>query len=176
MKRVVMSSTVEIKSAIYLVWVQKPFLFFYPLAVGSFCAHQSDWDWTTIWQSITRLLSWHQPFLPWIGTIQEDSSIWVLVGHLIYLRFAAFGPGQNVYLYFLCLTLVIHFFISSKCIQSNLAIRNVLLRNLLVLRNHFPWPNCHLLHMNKEHLALRNNFRVTKKFLIAKFDCTMKNT
>ena len=26
--------------------------------------------------------------------------------------------------------------------------------------------------MNKEHLALRNNFRVTKKFLIAKFDCT----
>lgn len=26
---------------------------------------------------------------------------------------------------------------------------------------------------NKELLALRNNFRVTKKFLIAKFDCTM---
>ena len=26
--------------------------------------------------------------------------------------------------------------------------------------------------MNKEHLALRNNFWVTKKFLIAKFDCT----
>ena len=25
---------------------------------------------------------------------------------------------------------------------------------------------------NKELLALRNNFRVTKKFLIAKFDCT----
>ena len=25
--------------------------------------------------------------------------------------------------------------------------------------------------MNKEHLALRNNFRGTKKFLIAKFDC-----
>ena len=24
----------------------------------------------------------------------------------------------------------------------------------------------------KEHYALRNNFRVTKKFLIAKFDCT----
>ena len=74
---------VEIKSAIYLVWVQKPFLFFYPLAVGSFCAHQSDWDWTTIWQSITRLLSWHQPFLPWIGTIHEDSSTWVVFRHLI---------------------------------------------------------------------------------------------
>ena len=29
--------------------------------------------------------------------------------------------------------------------------------------------------MNKEHLALRNNFRVTKKFLIAKFDCTYAN-
>ena len=27
--------------------------------------------------------------------------------------------------------------------------------------------------MNKEHLALRNNFRVTKKFLIAKFDCIL---
>jgi hypothetical protein len=26
---------------------------------------------------------------------------------------------------------------------------------------------------NKELLALRNNFRVTKKFLIAKFDCTI---
>ena len=25
--------------------------------------------------------------------------------------------------------------------------------------------------MNKEHLALRNNFRVTKQFLITKFDC-----
>ena len=24
---------------------------------------------------------------------------------------------------------------------------------------------------DKEHLALRNNFRVTKKFLITKFDC-----
>ena len=59
-------------------------------------------------------------------------------------------------------------------VQSNLAIRNVLLRNLLVLRNHFLWPICHLLHMNKEHLALRNNFRVTKKFLIAKFDCTFR--
>ena len=29
-----------------------------------------------------------------------------------------------------------------------------------------------LLHKDKEHLTLRNNFRVTKKFLIAKFDCT----
>ena len=42
----------------------------------------------------------------------------------------------------------------------------------MVLRNHFPWPICHLLHKDKEHLALRNNFRATKKFLIAKFDCT----
>ena len=29
---------------------------------------------------------------------------------------------------------------------------------------------------NKELLALRNNFRVTKKFLIAKFDCISKMT
>ena len=57
-------------------------------------------------------------------------------------------------------------------VQSNLAIRNGLIRNLLVLRNHFPWPICHLLHKDKEHLALRNNFRATRKFLIAKFDCT----
>ena len=30
-----------------------------------------------------------------------------------------------------------------------------------------------LLHKDKEHLALRNNFRVTKKFLITKFDCSI---
>jgi hypothetical protein len=27
--------------------------------------------------------------------------------------------------------------------------------------------------INKEHLALSNNFRVTKKFLIVKFNCTV---
>ena len=49
---------------------------------------------------------------------------------------------------------------------------NTYIRNKLVLRNHFLWrPICHLLHKDKELLALRNNFRVTKKFLIAKFDC-----
>ena len=57
-------------------------------------------------------------------------------------------------------------------LQSNFAISNGLIRNLLVLKNHFPWPICHLLHKDKEHLALRNNFRATRKFLIAKFDCT----
>ena len=37
----------------------------------------------------------------------------------------------------------------------------------------FPiWPIVNLLHKDKEHLALRNNFRMTKKFLITKFDCT----
>ena len=41
-----------------------------------------------------------------------------------------------------------------------------------MLRNHFPLPIANLLHKNKEHLALRNNFRVTKKFLITKFDCS----
>ena len=55
-------------------------------------------------------------------------------------------------------------------LQSNLVIRNCLIMNKLVLRNHFLWPVCHLLHKNKEHLALRNNFRVTELFLIAKFD------
>ena len=30
-----------------------------------------------------------------------------------------------------------------------------------------------LLHKDKEHLPLRNNFKVTKKFLITKFDCTL---
>jgi hypothetical protein len=52
-------------------------------------------------------------------------------------------------------------------VQSNLAIRNCLIRNKLVLRNHFPLPICHLLHKDKELLALKNNFRTTKKFLIA---------
>ena len=57
-------------------------------------------------------------------------------------------------------------------ILSNLAIRNSLIRSKLVLRNHYLWPICHLLLKDKELLALRNNFRATKKFLIAKFDCT----
>ena len=51
-------------------------------------------------------------------------------------------------------------------IQSNLMIRNCLIRNKFVLRNHFLWPICHLLHKNTEVLALRNNFRATKKFLV----------
>ena len=33
-------------------------------------------------------------------------------------------------------------------------------------------PIVNLLCKDKEHLALRNNIRVTKKFLIIKFDCT----
>ena len=32
----------------------------------------------------------------------------------------------------------------------------------------------HLLHKDKEHLASRNKFRATRKFLIAKFDCTVQ--
>ena len=59
----------------------------------------------------------------------------------------------------------------SLVLQSNLALRNCLIRNKLVLRNHFLWPICHLLHKDKELLALRNNFWATKKFVIAKFDC-----
>ena len=43
-------------------------------------------------------------------------------------------------------------------------------REQLVLKNHFPWPIVNLLHKDKEFLAWRNNFRVTKKFLITKFD------
>ena len=65
---------------------------------------------------------------------------------------------------------------SNQKIQSNLAIRNGLIRNKLVLRNHFLWPICHLLHKDKELLALRNNFRATKKFLIAKFDCIFNSS
>ena len=61
-----------------------------------------------------------------------------------------------------------------EIVQSNFAIRNGLIRNKLVLRNRFLWPICHLLHKDKELLALRNNFRVTKKFLIANFDCITK--
>ena len=53
-------------------------------------------------------------------------------------------------------------------------IRNVLIRNKLVLRNHFPSPIDNLLYKDKEHLALKDKFRVTKKFLIAKFDCITK--
>ena len=46
-------------------------------------------------------------------------------------------------------------------VQSNLVIRNGLIRNKLVLRNHFPQPIGTLLHKDKEHLDLRNNSRVT---------------
>jgi hypothetical protein len=34
-----------------------------------------------------------------------------------------------------------------------------------------PFPMTNLLHKDKEHLALRNKFRVAKKFLVTKFDC-----
>ena len=50
----------------------------------------------------------------------------------------------------------------------------LLMRNKLVLRNHFLWPICHLLHKDKELLALKNNFRATKKVLIAKFNCSIR--
>ena len=56
---------------------------------------------------------------------------------------------------------------------ANTVIRNDLIRNKLVLRNHFPWSIANLLHKDKEILAFTNNFRVTKKFLITKYDCTL---
>ena len=68
-----------------------------------------------------------------------------------------------------------NFSLHNTLIQLNLVIRNCLIRNLLVLRNHFLWPNASLLYKDKEHLALRNNFRVTEKFLSAKFDCALKS-
>ena len=40
-------------------------------------------------------------------------------------------------------------------VQSNLAIRNGLIRNKLVIRNHFLWPIWHLLHKDKELLAFQ---------------------
>ena len=55
-------------------------------------------------------------------------------------------------------------------IVLGIVIRKVLIRNKFVLRNHLLLQIAYLLHKNKEHLALRNNFRVTKKFLITKFD------
>ena len=38
------------------------------------------------------------------------------------------------------------------------------------IKEPFSVTNCHLHHKDKELLALRNNFRAAKKFLIAKFD------
>ena len=60
--------------------------------------------------------------------------------------------------------------LDSLALQSILVIKNVLIRNKLVLISWNPMPI--YLHTDKEHLALRNNSRVTKKFLITKFDCT----
>ena len=45
-----------------------------------------------------------------------------------------------------------------------------------MLRNYFQWQIVNLLHKDKEHLALRNNSRVTKKFLITKLDCSSNLT
>ena len=42
------------------------------------------------------------------------------------------------------------------------------------IKEPFPVTFCHLLLMDKELLVLRNNFRATKKFLIAKFDCIIE--
>ena len=47
-------------------------------------------------------------------------------------------------------------------------IRKVLMRHKIGVKE----PIVNLLCKDKEHLALRNNFRVTEKFLITKFDCT----
>ena len=46
----------------------------------------------------------------------------------------------------------------------------LMLQSKVVIRNKCDQFDS-LLHKDKEHLALRNNFRVTKKFFIAKFDC-----
>ena len=40
------------------------------------------------------------------------------------------------------------------------------------IKKPFPVTNLSFTHKVKEHLALRNNFWATKKFLIAKFDCS----
>ena len=40
------------------------------------------------------------------------------------------------------------------------------------IKEPFPVTNLPFTYKDKELLALRNNFRATKKFLIAKFDCT----
>ena len=53
-----------------------------------------------------------------------------------------------------------------------LGIKELFDKEQIGIRNHFLWPICHLLHKDKELLALRNNFRATKMFPIAKFDCT----
>ena len=43
-----------------------------------------------------------------------------------------------------------------------------------VIKEPFSVTNLPLIHKDKELLSLRNNFRATKKFLIAKFDCIMR--
>ena len=40
------------------------------------------------------------------------------------------------------------------------------------VKDPFPVTNLPIYFIRKEHLALRNNFRVTKKFNMTKFDCT----
>ena len=61
--------------------------------------------------------------------------------------------------------------LSNRSLLPSLTICNFLFKFLF--RNIVTFFDFHLLHKDKELLALRNNFRATKKFLIAKFDCTL---
>ena len=60
-------------------------------------------------------------------------------------------------------------------VKSNLALFKELFdKEQIGIKEPFPVTNFYLLHKDKELLALRNNFRATKKFLIAKVDYNCK--
>ena len=61
------------------------------------------------------------------------------------------------------------------CITVKLGDKDRFDKEQIGVKESFPVSKCQFLHKDKEHLALRNNFWVTKKFLITKFDCTYKN-
>ena len=106
------------------------------------------------WTGIFDLL-WDSPNVPFMGHCLWSQS------HFIH----DFRLHANV--------LHIHAFQDQHQQKQSKVQSNLVIRYKLVLRNHFPWPNANLHHKDKEHLVLRNNFRVTKKFPITKFDCTM---
>ena len=115
------------------------------------------WDWALSFETSTllsensRLTRIHRPCnRSLVISVQPRTFLWLTLYYVVDLT--PFGGTQRT----LRVEVFSYFLITVKLGD------NVLIRNKLVLRNHFPWPNASLLHKDKEHLALRNNFRVTK--------------
>ena len=133
----------------------------------------TEWNWIIVVPVNHLLTSSNCPRFKW----SRNSS--ALPPSLTVTNFSKYHPKIPKITYF-CLNMICtkHIYSRQKVysplsnqLQSNLVIRNGLIRNKLALRNHLPWPNANLLLKDKELVALRNHSMVTIKFLFTKFDC-----